>query len=347
MEGSAVKLRQRSNGRRGSAPCFGTMKVVSVINYKGGVGKTTLTACLASCLVNLGKKVLAVDMDAQCNLTYSATGEDTWDKISGGKVKSLRDWYGGICGDQPAESLDDLILSSKTGNFSLAPSHLDLLDVDMELANHIASVNEDKRRRRYVNVLSALRRQLWPLAKERKVDLVLLDCPPNFNIVTQTAIVASHQILIPARPNPLSTVGIDHLIRKRGQLVEIFNKHAAALGIDESATAPQILGVVPMMWKSKEGNQRVFGNVMVEEELADMVGELSRQEGQEVVLFKGLRLNESIFSRNKAFHALWRENPPGVFYNGIRHEMRLACREIGEHLGLLEPLLLDDVPLVI
>ena len=323
------------------------MKVVSVINYKGGVGKTTLTACLASYLAREGKGVLLVDMDPQCNLTYSVTKESTWEKVTKGEAKTLRDWYGGMCGDQPAESLGDMLLSSKSGKFALAPSHLDLLDVDMELANHIASADEDKRRRRYVTVLGALRRQLQALVKERGFDLALLDCPPNFNIVTQTAIVASHQILIPARPNPLSTVGIDHLLRKRGQLVETFNKHSTALQIDEpAATAPRILGVVPMMWKSMEGERRVYGNIAVEEALSDMAGELSRREGKEATLFRGFRHNESMFSRNKAFQALWSKKPSGPFYDGLRQEMRMACQEIGERLGILDPIPLPDIDIL-
>ena len=96
----------------------------------------------------------------------------------------------------------------------------------------------------------------------------------------------------------MSTMGIDHLIRKRGQLVETFNQHVAALESDDPTIAPKILGVVPMMWKSKKGSQRIYGNATVEAELSDMVGELSRKE-EDAVIFEGIRLSEKLFSENE------------------------------------------------
>jgi cellulose biosynthesis protein BcsQ len=56
------------------------MKIVSIINYKGGVGKTTVTANLAGQLAYLGKKILLIDMDAQASLTFSFITPDEWDK---------------------------------------------------------------------------------------------------------------------------------------------------------------------------------------------------------------------------------------------------------------------------
>lgn len=57
------------------------MKVVSVINYKGGVGKTTITANLASEMVCRGKRVLVIDLDPQTNLTFSYMKVEKWSKI--------------------------------------------------------------------------------------------------------------------------------------------------------------------------------------------------------------------------------------------------------------------------
>ena len=59
-----------------------------------------------------------------------------------------------------------------------------------------------------------------------KYDIVLIDCPPNFNIVTKTAIVASNYILVPARPDYLSTMGIDYLIRSVNELIDDYNEFA-------------------------------------------------------------------------------------------------------------------------
>jgi chromosome partitioning protein len=76
-------------------------------------------------------------------------------------------------------------------------------------------------------------------------DLTLIDCPPNFNIVTKTAIVASHQVLVPAKPDYLSTLGITYLQRNINQLVSDFNEYAAVEGGDAvDRIDPQILGVL-------------------------------------------------------------------------------------------------------
>lgn len=72
---------------------------------------------------------------------------------------------------------------------------------------------------------------------------MLLDCPPNFNIVTKNAIVASEKILIPAKPDYLSTLGIDYLHRSVNGLVREFNEYAELDG-DLARIAPKILGVI-------------------------------------------------------------------------------------------------------
>ena len=338
MEGSAVKLRQRSNGRRGNAPCFGTMKVVSVINYKGGVGKTTLTGCIASCLVRAGKKVMLVDMDPQCNLTCSIVSPEIWAKVSKGEVKTLRNWYGGMCGDQPAESLRSLFLLTQTGKFAIAPSHLDLLDVDMELSAYIAKSGSDESQRR-VEILGALRRQLRPLAEKHGFDLVLLDCPPNFNIVTQTAIIASDNILIPTRPNPISNMGFDHLIRRRGMLIEKFNQDLDSIGeSDDVLVIPKILGVVPMMWKVAKGDKSIIDNAVVQFELLQMLNELGIKEGSDIFLFRGIRHNEKLFSKSRLMSIIDDDYAKGESGGkNAADDFSRTGRQIAEVLEILQP----------
>ena len=84
------------------------MQIVSVINYKGGVGKTTLTANLAAELAFRGKRVLLLDMDAQCSLTFSFVTPDYWrDELGGdgttGSDKTIKSWFDGI-GDDDLET---------------------------------------------------------------------------------------------------------------------------------------------------------------------------------------------------------------------------------------------------
>ena len=77
------------------------------------------------------------------------------------------------------------------------------------------------------------------------MTLILIDCPPSFNIVTKTAIVASEHILVPAKPDYLSTMGIDYLTRQLNQLVREYNEYAQLGSTDtDDAIDPKIIGVV-------------------------------------------------------------------------------------------------------
>ena len=93
-----------------------------------------------------------------------------------------------------------------------------------------------------------LREQLRAPELAESFDIALADCPPNFNIVTKTAIIASDNIVIPTVPDSMSMVGIPHMIRKRGMLVDEFNGHCRSVGMPE-VPHPKIKAIVPMIWK--------------------------------------------------------------------------------------------------
>ena len=88
----------------------------------------------------------------------------------------------------------------------------------------------------------------------KQYDVVLIDCPPNFNIVTKTAIVASDYILVPARPDYLSTLGIDYLIRSTNTLISEYNEYAELnTGVATDPINPRILYVVFTMVQEYSG----------------------------------------------------------------------------------------------
>ena len=108
------------------------MKIVSVINYKGGVGKTTITANLAAEMAYRGKKVLVFDLDPQTNLTFSFLRVDEWSKKFE-KDKTIKFWFDSIIdGKRDIPSFNDLIVSKD--KIDIICSHLGLIDVDIELA---------------------------------------------------------------------------------------------------------------------------------------------------------------------------------------------------------------------
>lgn len=236
------------------------MHIVSVINYKGGVGKTTVTSNIASELAWRGKKVLLIDTDAQASLTFSFVTPDDWDENykSG---KTIKSWFDAISQGQEPPTLTDFIITppavnrrlanGRGGKIDLICSHLGLINVDLDLALLLGGANMTAAKRNYLKVHGQLRHALASIADHADYDIVLIDCPPNFNIVTKNAIVASENILIPAKPDYLSTLGIDYLQRSVKELVKDFNEYA---GPDEAdSISPQILGVIFTMIQITSG----------------------------------------------------------------------------------------------
>ncbi|WP_230949306.1 ParA family protein [Burkholderia vietnamiensis] len=228
-----------------------SMETVAVINYKGGVGKTTVTANLAAELAWRGKNVLVLDTDAQASLTFSFVTPDYWDAELE-KTRTIKSWFDAISEGKAPPSLSDFVytppqvngrVGRNGGSLDIICSHLGLLNVDLELATLLGGANLAQSKRNYLKVHGQLRRAMNQLADESDYDIVLLDCPPNFNIVTKNAIVASEKILIPAKPDYLSTLGIDYLHRSVNGLVKEFNEYSQ-LENDEESISPEIMGVV-------------------------------------------------------------------------------------------------------
>jgi chromosome partitioning protein len=228
------------------------MQIISVINYKGGVGKTTVAANLAGELAYRRRKVLLLDMDAQASLTFSFVTPDFWDqKLKG--TKTIKSWFDRISqGDAPVllselvmkpERVNIFLQQRSKGSIDLLASHLGLINVDLELATLLGGASLQQTKRNYIKVHGNLRNALESLAATNKYDVILIDCPPNFNIVTKNAIIASDKILIPAKPDYLSTLGIDYLIRSTRELVTEYNEYAN-LENDTRVISPQMLGVV-------------------------------------------------------------------------------------------------------
>ncbi|GAB1515133.1 ParA family protein [Actinophytocola sp. KF-1] len=229
------------------------MRVVAVMNYKGGVGKTTLTANLGAVAARRGLRVLLLDLDPQTNLTFSFFSIDDWhDRLK--DKRTIKRWYDG---DMPGRdvSLADLVvtpervneaLEDTPGRLDLISSHLGLIDIDLELAARLGGTTTlEGSKRRFLDLHGCLRSALED-SRFREYDLVLIDCAPNFGLVTKTAIVASEQILVPAKADYLSTLGLDYLVGNCASLVEQFNdyvNHKRGTG-DHRPIDPGFLGVV-------------------------------------------------------------------------------------------------------
>lgn len=228
------------------------MDIISIINYKGGVGKTTLTTNIAGDLALLGYKVLMIDLDPQASLTFSFLKPDEWKKKVADK-HTIKNWFSDSKKIR-TERFEDLIITPYTvkdslenkGKLDLVSSHLELINVDLELATKLGGANMTQVKEQFIKVHHRLLDGINQLPDDA-YDIILIDCPPNFNIVTKNAIVASDYILIPAKPDYLSTMGIDYLKNSLDKLVKEYNEYVTIEDSDlddYEPINPQILGVV-------------------------------------------------------------------------------------------------------
>jgi chromosome partitioning protein len=236
------------------------MRVVSVINYKGGVGKTSLTANLSAELAWRGKRVLLLDLDAQASLTFSFIRPNEWNEQYEAN-KTIKAWFDSFETGAPMP-LSDLIQTppriaqklNGRGKLDVIYSHLGLINVDLELATKLGGANLAQAKKNFIAIHRRLADGLASVAQNIEYDLVLIDCPPNFNIVTKTAIIASDYILVPTRPDELSTLGIDYLMRSIRGLVKDYNDYAELQqGQKEQPVTPKIVGVVFTMVQEYNG----------------------------------------------------------------------------------------------
>ncbi len=222
--------------------------VVSVINYKGGVGKTTLTANLGADLAARGRRVLLIDLDPQASLTFSFMRVQEWEEHLAGE-RTLLHWFqsfvtAGTAGPLPkylvAPPAVNEVIQDNRGHLHLLASHLGLIEIDLDLAAALGGAQFQTSHPRYLPVHRVLADAFDDPAFD-DYDVVLIDCAPNFGMVTRAAIVASDQVLVPARPDYLSTLGIDYLRGRLSLLVREYNA-VATTPID-----PEIVGVVHTM----------------------------------------------------------------------------------------------------
>lgn len=225
--------------------------VVSVINYKGGVGKTTLAANLGADLAARGRRVLLIDLDPQASLTFSFFRVQDWvDQLA--EQNTILQWFQAYVTSGVAEPLWKYVVSPPAvnsvvqeggGQLDLLASHLGLIEIDLDLAAALGGARFQKAHPRYLSVHRVLADALDDPAFGG-YDAILIDCAPNFNMVTRTALAASDHVLVPARPDYLSTLGIDYLRGRLSRLIGEYNEVAGPRGIPIN---PEVIGVVHTM----------------------------------------------------------------------------------------------------
>jgi chromosome partitioning protein len=229
-------------------------RVVSVINYKGGVGKTTLTANIGAELANRGRKVLLIDLDPQASLTFSFYTAEQWeDELQ--DERTILQWIGPLLSGQLPKALSGFVLTprrvneaiaSRDGRLDLVTSHLGLIDVDQDLAAELGGSRTQVTSPNFLRVHRVLADALAETAFD-EYDVILIDCPPNFGMATRAGIVASDRVLLPAKPDYWSTLGINYLRGRLSDLVGDYNRAVEVSGESVPPISPEIMGVVVTM----------------------------------------------------------------------------------------------------
>ena len=227
--------------------------VVSFINYKGGVGKTT-TAYHVSCSLaqHYRQRVLMIDIDPQTNLTFLCASIEQWERRKR-NVGTIKDLYGRFT-DGHALEVRRFIWNESVVIRRHPISELDLIPCDIELLGE--DLSRDSQIVGTFPTMQALQQNAKQYIKERsfltqviedvrdRYDWVVIDCPPNLYLMTQNALHASDYYVVTAIPDHLSTIGLSILTRKIRDMGDHISRVLTLSGLDNTHPVARLGAIV-------------------------------------------------------------------------------------------------------
>ncbi len=178
------------------------MKIISFLNIKGGVAKTTSCVNVAAELGRLGNKVLIIDLDPQSNAT-----------------KYVGMYYPNSLGSYNLLKGEDVgVTMTKYDNVWLIPANINLIASESEILADTKKARETRLKK-------------WLDKSEGPFDYVLIDCPPALGMISINALVASDYVLVPLKIDKFSLDGFEYLISSVNSVKEEFNENLNLLGV--------------------------------------------------------------------------------------------------------------------
>lgn len=179
-------------------------RIIAIANQKGGVGKTTTSINLSSCLADLGKKVLLVDIDPQGNAT-SGVGI-----IKQNLEKTVYELFLDEC------TISECLTKSVVDNLNVLPSNVNLSGAEIDL------IGVENREYILKNVLDQIK-DLY--------DYIIIDCPPSLNILTVNAMTAADSVIVPIQCEYYALEGLSQLIHTINLIQDRLNNDLEIDGI--------------------------------------------------------------------------------------------------------------------
>ena len=180
------------------------LRIIAIINQKGGVGKSTTTVNLAAALGKFGKKVLVIDFDPQGNTT-SGFGID--------KEQLTHCIYDALLHDYPAENL---VMQATETKVYMVPATIQLAGAEIELVSAIARETR-------------LKDLLEPIQDE--FDYIFIDCPPSLGLLTINALAAADSVLIPIQCEYYALEGVTKLLESMRMVKGRINRNLETFGV--------------------------------------------------------------------------------------------------------------------
>ncbi|MCI5076837.1 plasmid partitioning protein RepA [Oricola sp.] len=229
------------------------LQVISVVNFKGGSGKTTTTAHLAQYLALTGHRVLAIDLDPQASLTALHGIQPELDK-NPSLFEALR--Y-----DDERCSIKEIIQTTNFPGLDIVPANLELQEYEYETP--LAAANSQEGRLFFTRISRALKEV------DDRYDVVVIDCPPQLGYLTLTALTASTAVLITVHPQMLDIMSMSQFLLMLGGILQSIKSAGAKVTLDwfrflvtryEATDGPQaqMVGFMQAMF-----SKRMLNNQMV------------------------------------------------------------------------------------